>query len=109
MTDSKSFQLDKKQLLRDVPMLAKPVAGALIDWINQLDANADGKPEIGVYGPLLVKAMPFVIELSKHIDWKKLLSELVLRYATDKLAAGKATDELIATVSGSGKVEGSVT
>ncbi|MBX9687753.1 MAG: hypothetical protein K2X27_13690 [Candidatus Obscuribacterales bacterium] len=65
--------LDKDALLKDVPLMAKPVAGAMIDWLNKLDLNHDGVSDLAQFAPIAASALPVVAKLAESVDWEKLL------------------------------------
>lgn len=66
--------LDKNALLKDVPLMAKPVAGALIDWLNKLDLNHDGVSDLAQWVPIAMKVFPVALKLLAAVDWEKLLA-----------------------------------
>jgi hypothetical protein len=83
--------LDKKKLLDKVPLIARPVFAPLIDWLNKLDLDGDGVPDLLKYGPRFIEATPLIIELAKHIDW----SQVIAFFAKDKAKAAGALKNLL--------------
>ncbi len=62
------FQLDKKELLKDVPLVLKGIAGAAIDYINNADTNHDGKSDLAQLAPFVIKALPIIAALAPYLD-----------------------------------------
>lgn len=73
--DQSGFQLDKAALLKsaDLPMLAKPLVGGLVDFINALDVNHDGKSDLAQLAPVVVKVMPLVSAVLPYVDLDELV------------------------------------
>ena len=75
--DQSGYQLNKKELLAEVPLMAKGLVGALIDWLNSEDMNHDGKADMCQYAPLVIKAMPIVMAILPYVDMPKLQAWLL--------------------------------
>lgn len=71
----KPFELDKKSLLEEVPMLLKGFAGSFIDKLNKMDLNKDGKADIGQLAPFLFSIMPLLIRLAGNLKINEALQK----------------------------------
>lgn len=67
------FQLDKKQLTKDLPFLLRGPVGSFIDWANNLDANHDGKKDIAQIAPVVIKVLPLLAAFIPLIDKEKFV------------------------------------
>ena len=94
----KSNHLDKKQLLDGSPLAVKAIGGPAIDWINNLDADHDGKDDIVELAPILIKATPLIQALAPLINWEAVLETILTRFVKDRAEAEKIVDNLKATV-----------
>lgn len=72
--DQSGFQLDKKELLKEVPLVAKGIAGALIDFVNALDINKDGKADIGQMAKLAIALLPIAQKIIPYINVDKFIA-----------------------------------
>lgn len=88
--DQSGFQLDKEELLRDVPFALKAIAGAVIDAINKLDSNHDGHADICQIAPFVIKALPIINALLPLIDHDKLVKWFVSHDFVKDAAAAEA-------------------
>lgn len=75
--DQSGFQLNKDELLKDVPFALKAIAGAIIDAINKLDSNHDGRADICQVAPYVIKALPVINALLPLIDHEKAIKWFV--------------------------------
>jgi len=94
----KSNHLDKKALLSRAPLAVKAIAGPAIDWINDLDANHDGKDDIVQMAPKVLAAMPLIEALAPLINWEAVLETVLTRFVKDRKQAEEIVDGLKATV-----------
>lgn len=62
------FQLDKKELTKDLSFPLKGIAGTFIDWVNTRDFNKDGHKDIAQVAPLAIKLMPVLMALWSMVD-----------------------------------------
>ena len=99
MSEEKPFQLDKKELCADVPLMARPVVGSLIDWLNKADLNHDGKADLSQAAPFFFRAMPVILELAPLVDWEALLGVFLAKFTKDQPAAKVKVDKLAALAS----------
>lgn len=73
--DQSGFQLNKTDLLKDVPLLLKGPAGQLIDYMNSADWTNDGKADLCQIAPYVFKALPLIqavlpyVQVEKFVDW----------------------------------------
>jgi len=75
--DQSGYQLDKKVLLEGVPLVAKGLLGGLIDHVNELDLNHDGKSDVEQVEPVIASILPLLIELAPLIkipEFKKWIA-----------------------------------
>lgn len=96
--DQSGFQLDKKELLEPVPLVAKGIVGGLIDAINKLDVNHDGKADIAQLAPFVIKAVPFIVALAPLVDLDKLTEWFVAHDFIKDKAAAKALFEKLGKI-----------
>jgi hypothetical protein len=69
--DQSGYQLDKADLTKDLKFPVKGIVEGVIDAINKLDANHDGKADICQYAPYVIKALPVLIELAPLVEPSK--------------------------------------
>lgn len=94
--DQSGFQLDKKELLKDVPLMLKGIAGQVIDFINSLDANHDGKADLCQIAPIVFKALPLVVAIGPYVHIDKLVDWFVDHdFVQDKEAVRKILSEVL--------------
>jgi hypothetical protein len=92
MTD---FQLDAKELTKDVPFVLKGLAKSLIDWVNNLDENHDGKKDIAQLAPIIIKALPIIETLLPYIHLPDFIKWIVSHdWVMDKTGAAAALNTL---------------
>ena len=96
--DQSGFQLDKKELLKETPLMLKAPVGAFIDWIDALDVNHDGKADISQVAPIAIKAMPVIMELAPLIDTSKLKAWLLSHDFINDVKKAEAVLEKLATL-----------
>jgi len=80
------FQLNKNELLADVPFLLKGIAGQVIDYVNELNINGNDTSDLAEYMPFVLKALPILVQLAPLVN----LSELKLWFVDHKFVADKA-------------------
>lgn len=94
--DQSGFQLDKKELLKDVPFALKPLAGGLIDALNSVDSNHDGKADICQLAPFVIQALPVIAAILPLLHPEKLVQWFVNHdFVTNKLETQNKLLELI--------------
>lgn len=76
------------------PGSVKMLAGGALKWLNDLDTNNDGKSDVAQLGPKFQQALPFLIEVSKLMDWDKVIAWAIQQFAKDKPAAIAKVAEL---------------
>lgn len=83
--------LDEKELTKDLPLLLKGPAKSLIQWLNGLDLNHDGKKDLEQIVPILAKLLPVAAALAPLIDKDELVEWVVAhKWITDRDAAKSA-------------------
>ena len=98
-TDQTGFQLDKKELMKDVPLIAKGLMGSLIDYVNALDVNHDGKADLCELAPFFIKALPIIEALLPLIDKKKLIQWFMSHdFVIDAIKAEQKVKPLLALI-----------
>jgi hypothetical protein len=90
----KPFQLDKKELLKDLPVMLRPLAGSFVDFINKADMNKDGMSDLAQVAPYFIKALPFVTALAPLIDWDQAVEDLVSKYVKNQELAKPLIEQL---------------
>lgn len=89
--------LNKEVILNGMPLSLKMALGPAIDWANNLDANKNKKKDLAEWAPFVRAAFPHVAGLFMLIDWDGVFQSLLSsRFVTDKKAAEKKCDNLIA-------------
>jgi len=89
------FQFElPKEILDDIPFLFRGPAKDFVKFLNDLDLTKDGKSDVAQLAPFVIKALPFLIELAKLIDWEKFLAWVVQQFAKDKKGAAVQIAEL---------------
>lgn len=97
--DQSGFQLNKKELLTDVPLMLKAVVGSFIDYVNALDANHDGKADIEEIAPIIIKALPVIQALLPLVDNEAFLQWFISHdFIKDKAAATTIITKLVALI-----------
>jgi hypothetical protein len=65
------FKLDAKDF-KTGNLLADIAVSKLVDFLNKMDLNKDGKKDMVQLYPLFCKILPLVIVLLQYIDWEKV-------------------------------------
>jgi len=66
------FQLDANELTKEIPFPLKGMAKKFIDYINNLDANHDGKKDLAQLAPIVISILPLIQRLAANIDWNEV-------------------------------------
>jgi hypothetical protein len=103
--DQSGYQLDKKELLKDVPLALKMPVGAFVDWANGLDANHDGKADIAQLAPIVIKMLPIGQALLPLIHNDLFIEWFINHdFIKDKVAAKAVIEKLLNLAVEAGKV-----
>lgn len=90
------FQLDKKELLKDMPFALKALVGPAIDWVNKMDINHDGKADLSQLAPYAIKALPLIAVLAPLVQWDKFVDWFLAHdFIEDQEAARKMLEQLL--------------
>ena len=89
-TDQSGFQLNKKELLADLPLMLKPVVGGFVDYINALDVNHDGHADICQIAPVVIKSLPYISAILPLIDREKMVKWFISHDFIKDAAAAEA-------------------
>lgn len=105
MPEEKPYELDKKDLTKDLPLMLKGIVGGLIDWLNSRDLNHDGKKDVGQLAPFALKAVPILMTIQELVDFEALAEDLCKSPAVkDQEAFKAALIELGKLAEGAGKL-----
>lgn len=95
MTDEKPFEIVlPAEIEKQIPFLFRGPVKDFIKFLNKLDLNKDGKGDVKQLAPYVIKALPFIIELSKHIDWDAVIQFVIDKFTKDKTLASAEIDKI---------------
>lgn len=69
---SEDFRLDAKAIAKNAPVLLRGEAEKLINKINDLDLNHDGKKDLAQMAKIAFALMPVADKLNDVVDFEKL-------------------------------------
>lgn len=83
---------------KQIPFMVRGLVKDAIESLNKIDWNHDNKRDVAQIAPFVIKALPVLIELSKLIDWQKLIAWVIQQFAKDKPAASANATKIAALV-----------
>jgi hypothetical protein len=94
MSEEKPFQLDANELAKKVPFVLQGQFKHLVEAINKMDLNKDGKSDLAQAVHVALILMPLMHKLNQSIDFNAMADYIcALPFVTDKELAKQAIHE----------------